>query len=252
MAEPNINPYYDRVNPDLLDMIPVSSQTLLEVGCGTGALGAQFLLRQPQARYYGVEMNEQAAEMARSRLAAVVSCDIEREWNPHGLPAGSVDALIFGDVLEHLKDPWITLSRLARLLSDGGMLVACIPNIGHWSIAAGLLAGRFDYTEEGLLDRTHLRFFTQRSILDLVRRAGLTPVKMRARRVTSMNQEFDRFLDAAAPLARLLGVAHEDLQRNLSTFQYLITAAKGKAPGAVEPPATTSGSAAGSLPSAPA
>ena len=240
--------YYDRVNPDLLAAIPASARMLLEVGCGTGALGHAFMAGQPQARYYGIEMNEEAAAQARSRLAAVACCDIEVEWNPHGLVAGSLDVLVFGDVLEHLRDPWMTLSRLAGLLREGGVVVACIPNIGHWSIVAGLLAGRFDYAQEGLLDRTHLRFFTLASIADLLRRAGLTPVEARARRLPAMNRGLEEFLDAAGPLCRHLGLSAEALKRNLSAFQYVVTAARGAATAST----TTPGSATGSSPSRPA
>jgi SAM-dependent methyltransferase len=248
MAATEPGSYYDRVNPDLLVMIPASARAVLEVGCGTGALGAEFLRGQPQARYYGVEMNEEAAATARSRLAAVASCDIEKDWNPHGLAAGALDVLIFGDVLEHLRDPWTTLSRLSVLLRDGGLVVACIPNIGHWSIVAGLLAGRFNYAEEGLLDRTHLRFFTLASIVELLRCAGLTLVEARARRLATMNQGLDKFLAAAAPLSSHLGVSAEALQGNLSAFQYVITAAKGPVTGS----ATPQDSATGSCPSRPA
>ena len=155
---------------------------------------------------------------------------------------GSVDALVFGDVLEHLRDPWATLQSLSGLLRDGGALVACIPNISHWSIVAGLLAGRFDYAEEGLLDRTHLRFFTLRSILDLVRRAGLTPVRVRASAPAAMNRELEAFLEAATPLCGHLGVKPEALQRNLSAFQYVVTAVKGDAPDAVTVSAAPPGS----------
>jgi trans-aconitate methyltransferase len=229
MTDTGPTSYYDRVNPDLLSAIPASARMLLEIGCGTGALGAGFLALQPQARYYGIEMNGEAAEKARSRLAAVACCDVEADWNPHGLQAASVDVLVFGDVLEHLRDPWTTLSRLSGLLRDGGMVVACIPNIGHWSVVARLLAGRFDYTEEGLLDRTHLRFFTLASIVELFRRAGLTPVEARARRLPATNRGLEGFLEAAAPLSSHLGVSAESLERNLSAFQYVVTATRGAA-----------------------
>lgn len=241
--------YYDRVNPDLLAAIPTGAATLLEVGCGTGALGAEFMRGRRGIRYFGIEMNEEAAAVARGRLAAVASCDVEHDWNPHGLAEGSLDALVFGDVLEHLRDPWTTLTALARLLRDGGTLAACIPNISHWSIVAGLLAGRFDYADEGLLDRTHLRFFTRRSILDLVRRAGLTPVSLGARRL--LNQGLDKFLDAAAPMSRQLGVTPEAMRRELSAFQYVVTAVKGHAADAAIDSARTPGSSRGSSPSRP-
>jgi SAM-dependent methyltransferase len=242
--------YYDRVNPDLLAAIPPAAATVLEVGCGTGALGVEFMRRRPGVRYFGIEMNEEAAAVARTRLAAVASCDVEVEWNPHGLAGASLDALVFGDVLEHLRDPWTALTRLSGLLRDGGTLVACIPNIGHWSVVAALMAGRFDYADEGLLDRTHLRFFTRRSILDLVRRAGLTPATLGARRLK--NQGLDGFLEAAAPLARVIKVAPEALQETLSAFQYIVTAVKGPAPGDATGPAAPPGSSTGSGPSRPA
>jgi len=128
------------------------------------------------------------------------------------------------------------------------MAVACIPNIGHWSIVAGLLAGRFDYAEEGLLDRTHLRFFTLPSMVDLFRRAGLNPLEARGRRLPALNRGLDGFLGAAAPLSQFLGVSPETLQRNLSAFQYVITATKGP----VTTSATPQDSATGSSPSHPA
>jgi SAM-dependent methyltransferase/glycosyltransferase involved in cell wall biosynthesis len=220
--------YYGRANPDLLEKIPVTARTVLDIGCGMGALGVAFLRRQPRARYYGIEMDDEAAAVARGRLAAVAQGDIEREWNPHGLAAGSVDALVFGDVLEHLRDPWATLANLATLLCEGGVLVACIPNIGHWTILAGLAAGRFDYADSGLLDRTHLRFFTFSSMVEMLRRAGLAPVTVRPRLVK--NHGVRAFLAAAEPLAKHLGIAPDVLQSNLTAFQYVVTATKGASP----------------------
>ena len=85
----------------------------------------------------------------------------------------SVDCLVFGDVLEHLVDPWAALTRLSRLVREGGQVLACIPNVQHYSVIVNLLRGKWDYQDEGLLDRTHLRFFTLSGIQDLFAKAGL-------------------------------------------------------------------------------
>ena len=85
---------------------------------------------------------------------------------------GPFDAVIFGDVLEHMRDPWTALAAASELLAPGGRIVASIPNIAHWSARLALLRGRFTYAESGLFDATHLRFFTRRSARELAERAG--------------------------------------------------------------------------------
>jgi SAM-dependent methyltransferase len=86
--------------------------------------------------------------------------------------SGPFDAAIFGDVLEHLRDPWAALEATSELLAPGARVIASIPNIAHWSARLELLRGRFPYAESGLFDATHLRFFTRRSALELAERAG--------------------------------------------------------------------------------
>ena len=89
------------------------------------------------------------------------------------------DVIVFGDVLEHLRDPLVVLRKAKALLADRGSVVASIPNIAHGSVRLALLAGRFDYQELGLLDSTHVRFFTRSSVEDLFREAGLVPIDVR-------------------------------------------------------------------------
>lgn len=92
---------------------------------------------------------------------------------------GPYDALVFGDTLEHLADPVPVLRALRDVLAPEGVLVVSIPNIANWSMRLLLLAGRFRYTDRGILDRTHLRFYTERSVRELLRDSGFEPVVVR-------------------------------------------------------------------------
>ncbi|HEV7753440.1 MAG TPA: class I SAM-dependent methyltransferase, partial [Baekduia sp.] len=125
----------------------------------------------------GVEFDPVAAQQARAVCREVVVGDLESgavraEVQRAVADAGGVDAVICADVLEHLRDPWAVLAWLRTLLDPGGRAIVSVPNIAHWTARRALLRGRFDYTDFGLLDRTHLRFFTRASATELARRAG--------------------------------------------------------------------------------
>ena len=122
--------YYTNVNPDLLASIPQTAKSVLEIGCGAGYFGAAYKLFNPIVHYAGVEYVPEAASFARSFLDQVVCGDVE---DPclilPKLKDGLFDCLVYGDVLEHLKDPWACLSRHLELLSEDGVVIACIPNV---------------------------------------------------------------------------------------------------------------------------
>ena len=112
------------------------------------------------------------ADAARQVLSEVLVGDVERlalPWAP-----ASFDALILSEVLEHLVDPWATLERLGRLVRPGGLLLASSPNIAHWKVIRELIAGRFDLADQGVFDRTHLRWFTPSTFRALAEGAGFT------------------------------------------------------------------------------
>jgi GT2 family glycosyltransferase/SAM-dependent methyltransferase len=163
--------YYEHERPELLEVVPQHAARVLDVGCAGGRLGEQIKRRQA-ALVWGIEVVEAAAQRAARRLDRVWNTSVETALLD--IPEDTFDCIITADVLEHLVDPWTVLASLRRRLVRGGTLVASIPNVGHWNVIRDLLEGTWRYTSEGLLDRTHLRFFTRKSIRELFWTAGLT------------------------------------------------------------------------------
>ena len=227
-SEP-LSDYYTRINTDLLACIPAAAGVVLEIGCGAGAMGGQFKRAQPGCRYLGVECNSQAAAVAATRLDKVVAANAETvNLAEQQIAPESIDCLVYGDVLEHFREPLTTLRDHADYLKIGGTVVACIPNTQHLSIIAGLLQGKWAYTEEGLLDRTHLRFFTLASIKELFVAAGLQirDIKIRG----GVTAEMQRFQDLLRPAVTALGVDYDNFVFQTTAFQYLVIAEKTPPP----------------------
>jgi 2-polyprenyl-3-methyl-5-hydroxy-6-metoxy-1,4-benzoquinol methylase len=125
----------------------------------------------------GAELDPVAAEEARQVCRTVVVGDLQHldlSTLPH------YDVVLFGDTLEHLPDPGAVLARLRPRVKPGGVLVVSVPNIANWAIRLSLLAGRFRYTDRGILDRTHLRFYTRRTLIELLEGAGFRVVALKA------------------------------------------------------------------------
>ena len=223
MSEPDAATTYGAApNPDLLSRIPAAARSVLDVGCGAGGLGRGLRARGSAARLIGVEPDPELAAHAEAHYDAVHRIDIERQAPPLG--PGSLDVLVYGDVLEHLRDPWAVLKRDAAMLATGGTLLVCVPNLEHWSFAARLLAGRWRYEEMGLFDRTHLRWFTRGAMQEAIEAAGLKPVEL-------VPRIFDRdravaFTRAVAPGLEAIGVKPEEWLRRSLPLQYVWRAVK--------------------------
>ena len=149
-----------RVNP---------GERVLEVGCSSGALSEK--LQAKGCSVVGIESRLEAAVEARGFCEDVLVGDVERM--PLPLPAASFDTILLLDVLEHLVDPPAATRRLLPFLRPGGRFIIALPNIAHWSVRFQLLVGRFEYGDSGILDRTHLHFYTHSSALEMLRRCGL-------------------------------------------------------------------------------
>ncbi len=161
--------YFGFARPEVVELVPRSARRVLDVGCGSGRLGAAVKVRQA-AEVTGVEADREAAEAARRRLDRVIHGDVETE-RAEFEPA-SFDCIVCADVLEHLRLPDAVLGRIRRWLTPDGVLVASLPNVRHHTVVRSLLAGNWTYESAGLLDDTHLRFFTRREIEKLLFRAG--------------------------------------------------------------------------------
>jgi GT2 family glycosyltransferase/2-polyprenyl-3-methyl-5-hydroxy-6-metoxy-1,4-benzoquinol methylase/tetratricopeptide (TPR) repeat protein len=161
--------YYEHVRPELLELVPKTARWVLDVGCGAGSLGAALKRRQ-EVRVVGVEFCQDVAQRAKSRLDEVHVGDVEAL--DFSFADGLFDAIVCGDVLEHLRDPAKFLVRARDWLSPEGQIIASIPNARNHSLVGGLVQGNWTYQTAGLLDRTHLRFFTRREIEKLFFRTG--------------------------------------------------------------------------------
>ena len=218
--EENDPSYYDNINPDLLGAIPGNAEVVLEVGCGAGRLGYEYKRLNPQCRYYGIEIVPKAAAIAATRLD--MACCGSAETIDLSFLNGTVDCIVYGDVLEHLVDPWALLKTHRALLSPTGKVVTCIPNVQNFSILLGLLHGRWDYADNGLLDRTHLRFFTLDGVVGMFRKAGFNVDGVVGRIVDEPRAT--AFVDALRPALQTLGVDENAFRQQSSAFQYLLTA----------------------------
>lgn len=163
--------YFSQARADFVDRLPRDNTAqILEIGCGTGATGALALSEGCCRRYVGVELFEAAAAEASDVLSEVITGDVETldfDWQP-----ATFDAIIFSEVLGHLVEPGAVLKKLSRFVRPGGMLLASSPNIAQWRVIRELVMGRFQLTDQGVFDRTHLRWFTPDTFADLAERAG--------------------------------------------------------------------------------
>jgi 2-polyprenyl-3-methyl-5-hydroxy-6-metoxy-1,4-benzoquinol methylase len=218
--------YYEGINTELLSMLPKDVRTVVEIGCAAGRFAAAYKTINPDVRYLGVELFEEAAQKAENEIDSVIIGSIE---DPDVfadledvLGESEIDVLVMGDVLEHLLDPWAVVAKLKPLMSPNGYCVACIPNISHWTILAGLLHGEWNYQDEGLLDRTHLRFFTKKTMIELFENTGWQVEALIPR--IFYPQESQQAINVFTTLAQPFGLTPEQVEENLAVFQWVIRA----------------------------
>lgn len=168
-------------NPGLLDSLSIDRQSvslvpnnsrILEIGCATGFIG-EYLIKKKGCCVVGVEERREEANIARKRLQKVIEGNIDDGKITHRVKAlGKFDIIFASAVIEHLKDPWKALKKWKNFLKNDGFLIITTSNIVHWSTRLHTLLGKFNYQEYGILDNTHIRFFTIETFKRLVEDCG--------------------------------------------------------------------------------
>ena len=225
MADAPGRSYFRQERKEIEAMIPAGAARILDVGCGDGVLG-RILLEKGAAEVVGIEADPAAAEAARKNLTRVLQGDVESLDLP--FEEGRFDCIVLADILEHLRDPLSALTKLKRLLADSGTVVASIPNVRYLDVVAGLAEGRWEYREFGILDKTHLRFFTKMEMETLFRRAGFE--------LEGISENLSPRYDSLPPghagdvsfgRVTLRGLTREEV-KDLFVFQYLFQGRKAE------------------------
>lgn len=162
--------YYQNERPEMVAFLPKDAKTILDVGCSNGEFGAA-LKRKHSVEVWGIEPFESFGKLAIKKLDKVFIASIEGALKE--LPDNFFDVIYFNDVLEHLIDPYSVLEQIKSKLKPDGIVISSIPNIRYFRTFSKLLfKGEWDYQDEGILDRTHVRFFTKKSIVKMYENAG--------------------------------------------------------------------------------
>ena len=194
-----MNEYYGSLRPEIVAMIPDGCNTILDIGCGTGALG-KYLKDKGIKEVWGVEMSSYGASEARKVLDYIVEGNVEEINLPFEIEY--FDCIVCADILEHLIDPWSMVGKLKKFLKPKGAIVASIPNVAFHRIIRGLLKGKWQYADAGILDRTHLRFFTLQGIKELFLMNGMAIERIYRKRDAGANMKilnlfcFNKFMES--------------------------------------------------------
>lgn len=214
-------PIHDQHNPDLLRMIPPKLDRVIEIGCSSGALAREYKKANPNCWYVGVEIDPTYAEIAKQYCNETTVLNIDDAPAEFFSKHADKQCWIFGDTLEHLKDPWKAIRSIHSVIPKNGGIAACIPNAQHWSLIIKLLIGDFTYTDSGLLDRTHLRWFTKKTIIELFNQNGFGLDRLEPRIFQEPNRE--QFLKQIIHLTKSnFNIGNESLfASELSALQYV-------------------------------
>jgi O-antigen biosynthesis protein len=191
---------YDSHGPLVSTHLMVLSQVprggrVLELGCATGYM-TRYMNEELGCRVTAVEISPAMAEKAEQFAEKMIVGNAEDRELWERIGAG-FDCAVFADVLEHFADPWDVLRRTRQSLAPGGIVLASIPNVVYYKNRKQVLLGRFDYTDYGILDSTHLRFFTKKSILELFSDCGYDTCGV----LPSFRGRTDRWLSRLCPSA---------------------------------------------------
>ena len=213
--------YYQSINRVLFHQVPETAERILEIGCASGMFGAALKEQNPKRYVVGVEYVPEVAEIAKTRLDEVYAFDVQAHELPDSIALQSFDCIVCGDVLEHLTEATSVLRKLLPYLKPDGKVVACIPNVQHFSVIQQLLTQNFQYHGAGLLDKTHVNLMTLPNMYKMFLDAGYLP---QLTQVIHNGAVDEGFMHSLLPVLGYLGVAPERAKSALEAYQYVLTA----------------------------
>lgn len=215
MKKKKIRAGYMGSRPDVESLLTSDIKSVLDVGCSIGTLGTS-IKENFHASVTGIEIDEQMAEVAKSKIDHVIIGGATEVFSNKILYDQKFDTIIFADVLEHLVDPWATIRLSTNYLNEGGYIVASIPNIRFFHTLFHLIVkGKWPYRDRGTHDRTHLRFFTLSNIKDLFLQADLN--------ITDIKVNY-RIIETPSRLNKLAKFIALPIINNFLAYQYIVKA----------------------------
>jgi len=209
--------YYSGIRWDIIDLVPEGNNRILEVGCGTGSTLIKLKEIHKAQEIYGFELNEEMVQDHIKDINKVIIGDVEQIDPP--FQDEFFDFIIFGDVLEHLIEPEKILKKYMKFLKSDGTIIASIPNIKNYTILFDLvIRDKFEYKDVGILDRSHLRFFTKKEIIKMFNGCGMDIIEMRTNfsfPMNIINKKLNNFISK-----------HSFPGYSFFTIQYLVCAKK--------------------------
>lgn len=222
-----VDAYHTAGRMDIVDMFRINPGIVLDVGCAAGSTGYLAKQKFPGSKVWGIEANRVAATIAQDRLDKVMigmfeDFDLEHE----GLVPGTLDGVILADVLEHMYNPWDVMVKLRRYMSPKGQLVISVPNVRNLILVDGLHRGNWTYHSSGLLDITHIRFFTYKEIIKLVTETGYRVIGENHVIDKSLQQSMDNYMPTLPGNIETERVIYKNVTqeewREMCTFQFYL------------------------------
>jgi hypothetical protein len=208
-------------NTDVLAMMRTDYGRVIEVGSSSGALARNYRDRNPSVRYTGIEIDADYAAESMKHCTDVIHGNAEHLPQETFAEFADGDCWVFADALEHLYDPWKLLAKI-KAQADGPVdIVACIPNAQNWGLQSCLNTGNFVYQSSGLLDRTHIRWFTRKTIIEMLESSGFKVTQMTVRLFRNPDPGI---IAAIRQMAVAAGTDPDMAEQDAIPFQYVVKA----------------------------
>ena len=216
-------PSHDLFNDSIFNLLEeIQPKLVVEVGCMRGHLAQAYLKTDPSCIWHGIDIDEGNIAHAKDICTHAHLVNIEKMTDLELMHFNDADTWIFGDVLEHLYNPWKLLEKIKSNATRHTNVIACIPNSQHWSVQARINSGMMQYDDDGFFDRTHIRFFSRITIAEMFVNAGFTIEKMFARNILFEGAE--NFIPHIRAMSQASGLDPEQAESDAIAFQYVIQA----------------------------